>query len=360
MIAAALAVAAGFLPAQTATSTPYGTGCYSRARSYYEDFANTAAFDLGNTNPVTTVQHLFLGNAYLMLAAPTAWHAPTGTNLGLTDDSEITQTLPFTFPYPGGTTTQLAICSNGFISPGLSNGSSYTPDINAWLTGNPRYCVYWHDLVPSGSNNVFFDSDPVNGVVYVTWSGVPTYSGGGSNTFQAAFFATGFVEYRYQSTSGQASTSVDVMVGWSPGVASRNPGSRDISATMPFQTDATDSLPLALASSARPVLGTTINLLTSQIPVGTPAGALIFSFAQHNPGLDLASLGMPGCLQYVGLDVTVVFVGSGTTNSRPVAIPSSPIHAGSHVYCQSATFSPGVNALGVLASNGLNLKLDIQ
>src|SRR5689334_22204431 len=122
-LATALTVVAGLLPAQTATSTAYGTGCYSRARSYYENFATTASFDLGGTNPVTNVQHLSLGNAYLVLSGPTAWHAPTGTNLGLGDDTETTVTLPFTFPYPGGTTTQLAICSNGFISPGLSNGT---------------------------------------------------------------------------------------------------------------------------------------------------------------------------------------------------------------------------------------------
>jgi hypothetical protein len=359
-LATALAVGAGLLPAQIASSTTYGTGCYSLARSYYENFATAASFDLGNSNPVTNLQHVFLGNAYLVLSAPAAWHTPTGTNLGLGDDTETNQALPFTFPYPGGTTTQLVICSNGFISPAASNGISYQPDPNALLAGFPRYCVFWHDLNPSAGGQVIFDSDPANGVVYVTWLNVQVYGAGGSNTFQAAFFATGNVELRYQSMSGQAITYPNVIVGWSPGGGGRDPGSRDISASVPFQTDTADAAPLALASSARPVLGTTINLLTTAIPPGTPAGALIFSFAHHDPGLSLASLGMPGCLQYVGLDVTVVFAGTGTTNTRPVAIPSNPIHAGSHVYVQTATFSPGFNALGVIASNGLDLKLDLQ
>jgi hypothetical protein len=117
---------------------------------------------------------------------------------------------------------------------------------------------------------------------------------------------------------------------------------------------------LALTASARPVIGTSINLVTSGIPAGTPLGADILSSTQYNPGIDLGAIGMPGCRQYVGLDSTMVFVVTGATASVPLGVPNIPALAGVRVQCQSATFSSGINALGVIASNGLTLVLDLQ
>jgi hypothetical protein len=116
---------------------------------------------------------------------------------------------------------------------------------------------------------------------------------------------------------------------------------------------------LASSTSARPVIGTTINLVTSNIPAGTPVGAEIFSNTQHNPGIDLTSIGMPGCRQYVGLDFTSIFAVSGATASMPLSVPNNAALAGVRVQTQSATFTPGLNPLGVLSSNGLTLVLDL-
>jgi hypothetical protein len=116
---------------------------------------------------------------------------------------------------------------------------------------------------------------------------------------------------------------------------------------------------LTLAVSARPVLGTTISLVTSGIPAGTLLGATVFSNIQHDPGIDLSSIGMPGCRQYVDLDVSRIFLVSAASGSVPQTIPNSSSFAGVHVYCQSATFSAGFVPLGVIASNGLTLLLDV-
>ena len=71
------------------------------------------------------------------------------------------------------------------------------------------------------------------------------------------------------------------------------------------------------------------------------------------------ALGMPGCRQFVGLDFNVVFPVQGTSANFALAVPSNPLLAGVRVSTQSATFSTGFNSLGVLASNGLLLVLDL-
>jgi hypothetical protein len=94
---------------------PYGTGCYSYAKSYYERFANAAAFDFGNSTANNGVMHILTGTNYVVVPG-SGWRTPVGTNLALGDNTETTRTLPFTLPYPGGNTNQLIICSNGFLS----------------------------------------------------------------------------------------------------------------------------------------------------------------------------------------------------------------------------------------------------
>jgi hypothetical protein len=51
-------------------------------------------------------------------------------------------------------------------------------------------------------------------------------------------------------------------------------------------------------------------------------------------------------------------VTSGGTGSSPFPVPANPVYAGVHVYSQAAAFVSGFNPLGVIASNGLDLKLD--
>jgi hypothetical protein len=69
---------------------------------------------------------------------------------------------------------------------------------------------------------------------------------------------------------------------------------------------------------------------------------------------------MAGCRQFVGLDSSVVFFPSNGSGTRSMTIPNNPAYSGLHVYSQSAAFSAGVNPLGVLASNGLNLLIGVQ
>ena len=51
---------------------------------------------------------------------------------------------------------------------------------------------------------------------------------------------------------------------------------------------------ISLSTSARPLLGTTIQQITSPIATGTPFGALMMSLDQATPPVDLTPYGMEG------------------------------------------------------------------
>ena len=79
-----------------------------------------------------------------------------------------------------------------------------------------------------------------------------------------------------------------------------------------------------------------------------------------NPGLNLASLGAPDCFQFLGIDGSVVFLPSGATGSVVFPVPNNTAFNGVHIGTQSAVFAAGVNPLGILTSNGLDLGIGIQ
>jgi hypothetical protein len=196
----------------------------------------------------------------------------------------------------------------------------------------------------------------------VTFDGVYDYGGtsaASANTFQYQFDEnTGIVHIVYQTMSGLGNA---VLVGYSPGGASMDPGSRDISATLAGSFNVTGSASegrgLALAASARPVIGAVLNLDTAEIPAGTLIGATLLGFGQFNPGIDLSFLGMPGCFQYVTIQKPLLFFVSGSTGSVPLGIPNNAGLVGMHVFAQSVTFSAGFNAMNMLSSNGVDLGL---
>jgi hypothetical protein len=69
---------------------------------------------------------------------------------------------------------------------------------------------------------------------------------------------------------------------------------------------------------------------------------------------------MPRCYQHIGLDVVVPFLPSGSAFLLPLSLPADPNFAGFIVQNQSAMLVPGINALGAVSSNGLELLLDLN
>jgi hypothetical protein len=334
-----------------ALSEPYGAGCYERRASWYETFAN-GTFDLSNSSLSLT----FTGNGYVVLPGNATWFTPTSPNLGLTDDSvSAAQNLGFSLVHPAGVTTDVYVSSNGFVwgGPSTANGCC-AGDVATLLATQPCWAANWGDLNPGAGGSVHFDTDPVAQAAYVTFVGVPEFGTQNLNDFQIAFFASGTVEYRYQNCM-QANRVV--LTGWSPGGGAVDPGSVDISASLPIQTEP-DARGLAHGASARPVLGTTINLQTTNVPAGALVGSTLAGLTEITAGVDLTSLGMPGCFRYTSIEASTIWVPGGGSGSTGFSIPNQAALAGVAIKSQGVALVPGVNALGVLSSNGLRLTLN--
>jgi len=199
-------------------------------------------------------------------SAAGSYVAPTAgaTALTLGDDTATTVTLASPFNFPGGSTSTLEICSNGFVSPVTGNGTGYTPTAAAWLASvQPRWGC-WHDFNPAiaGSGQVKFEQ--VGNVSYVTWDGVYSYGTTSPATFQLQFDrSNGNVTFAWGPVTVAGN-------GWLVGFAAAQPnadlGSRDLSATLPgtFATSALNLLPLTLASTL-PTLGSTLTLTTTTL-----------------------------------------------------------------------------------------------
>jgi hypothetical protein len=141
----------------------------------------------------------------------------TGTNLNLTDDSNSgPQSLGFTFPFYGNNYTDVYVGSNGFVSfgagsPSLSNQCGL-PNSG---TPNNLIAAVWDDLLPSGTNNAFFQAfstcpvGPATACAIVEYSNVSYYSGGGSVTAEVILYPSGHILIQFNNVGqhGSASTT---------------------------------------------------------------------------------------------------------------------------------------------------------
>ncbi len=340
-------------PSGYAYSSPYGDGCVDQASaSFYELFAN-GTFDLSNAG----LQLVPTGNGYavLPLAAPTLF-TPTSTAITMADDS-VTAALPlgFTLNYPGGSTTSVYASSNGFVwAQSSTNNGCCAGSPSQLLSAGARWCALWNDLNPGVGGAVHFDTDPANGVAYVTFLNVPEFGTTNLNTFQYAFFSSGAVELRFGACSV---LNHQVLTGWSPGANNLDPGSIDLSAT-PVLVTSPDLSAIVHSASARPVIGSAISLDTTNIAATGILGATLFGLSELNPGIPLP--GMPGCSQYVSIDASQIFLPNGGTGSTPFVIPNVPSLAAVEIKTQTAVLMPGVNLVGAVTSNGLKHVLDIN
>jgi len=327
-----------------ATSSSVGVGCNDRAESFYELF-QAGGFDLSNSS----MQLVPTGTGYLVIPGASVWHTPTGAVIPLGDDAvSAAQPLGFTLAYPGGTTPDVYISSNGFVwaQPNSNNGCC-AGNVQAFLTLGARWCPNWGDLNPASGGTIQFDTDPVAGAAYVTFTDVPEFGTQNLNTFQVAFFSSGIVEYRFQNC---LQANRQVLVGWSPGSNNRDPGSVDLSVSLPLTTGP-DQIPLSHSiSGGRPIAGNTINLVAGNLTPAAPFGAFLLGIS--NPNLPLGLLGMPGCTQYSDALATLLFLPMGASSaSLPFTIPNV---VGLPLMTQAVLYDPAAagNPLGATSSNG--------
>jgi hypothetical protein len=223
----------------------------------------------------------------------------------------------------------------------------------------------WHDFNPTtpGSGAVKFEE--IGTISYITWDGVWDFGGSSAanaSTWQMQFDrATGNVSWVWQTMSTLGGTGF--LVGWSPGVASLDPGSIDLSVVLPtsFSVPGADILALALAAAPVPRVGTSVTYTTSNVPAGTILTGQILSFGQVSPGVDLGFLGAPGCLQLINTAGSSSFLlFGGPTVTFALSIPNNPVFAGVVLFAQSASLTPGVNPLGLVTSNGIRSAINLN
>src|SRR5262249_40314168 len=160
-----------------ASNLSYGHGCIQSYTSFYENFAAASSFDLNNSSMTL----LPTAGGYVALPGVATYQAPSAsaTVLALGDDTTVSQPLTGTFAFPGGTTTTLWGWSNGFLSRGTGNTSTFVPSVPTMLSAPVTGYYCWHDFNPTivGSGTVKFEE--IAGTAYVTWDGVWDY---GSNS----------------------------------------------------------------------------------------------------------------------------------------------------------------------------------
>lgn len=339
----------------TASATSYGSGCNNYSRSFHELFTPAATHDL-NGLAMTLVPS---GGRYNAQASGN-YIIPSGaaTPLALGDDTDVALPLPATFNFPGGSTNSLRVCSNGFVSAGSGNGTAFTPSVTSWYASTAARWGNWHDFNPTATGSSPVVAEMVGTRMVVSWHDVYDYSYNTPNRFQMQFdLSNGRVTYAWQAVSGLGNAHI---VGYAAAGGSYDQGSTDISATLPggFSTDPIDAAPLTLAASARPVIGTTISLDTSNIDGSSIIGANLLGFVPVT--IPLGGQGAPGCAQYLQPLATRLFFIGGPTASSNFQVPNDPFLLGLFVSSQSATLTPTANPLGALFSNAIDMVLNLN
>lgn len=339
-----------------AVNTTTGVGCVRGFTSFYESFATPAAFDLGGSAITLTPNAggyvVTSGGAFLPIGSVQA----TPTALALGDDAGVT--IPFTtgsFQGPAGPWTGVYVISNGAVCQALGNILT-VPVSSTVMLAAPQTAFYTTaDFDPvggTGAGTIWYEESA--SVISVTWDNVASWNNPGStNTFQMQLYPSGVVQIVWTALAAVGSNG-GILVGYSPGGASADPGNTDLSAlgAGAIVLGGTDVLPLTLSGTSRPVTGGNWGLNVTNIPAGGVLGIDIFGIA--DPAInDLGFLGMPGCGLRATLDSLNAYFPAGPSHAYSLAIPANPALVGQNFHTTSAMFVPGVNAFGAITSNGV-------
>ncbi|MFY9344821.1 MAG: hypothetical protein WAT39_20175 [Planctomycetota bacterium] len=390
----------GAAPPIVATNESYGSACGGSPSSFFQTFRNGQAFDLAR-GVTLTPDSVAAPTNYTVSAGAGAFDAtkvnaaPNSTG----DDVVVTHALGFTHNYPGGSTTSIKPCTNGYVwVDAAATAADFTPTVAEFLGSLAglvaRHAPFWMDWHggrnltshPNSGLHVLTDTSggAGNAVCYVTWFNMAAFnSNAGGNTVydmqMAIFEATGVVEYRYGSMPSQAQTGGDqCMVGFTRGrigaTPSVNPQSRDLSVEVPFTTSvegATGNMLQTVAATptlggaqygGRAFAGQSLTFNVSNVPAGAIIGAQLIDLVYSRPGTNIPGIHALGCGQAVSLSPTIwstniPLVPPTVTGLVPLAIPAG--FDGAELYLQYAVLDgllfPG--PLVTQMSNALRVRI---
>jgi hypothetical protein len=359
-----------------ASKNLYGDGCpasFTSGGAFYELFdATSNPFDLTPSGPFA-LYYTNTGNGYGVTPCVNACFEPNYSNIvtwgsGTGDDSlSGPLSLGFTANFGGISTSQIEVCSNGFIwlVAGSSTSADYTEDATEFATEPARLAVLWDDLnnsqtSSSGGGTVYFDTFPASGSTparaVITWDQIPEFGNVSSvNTVQATLYANGDIVSSYQQVM-----SLDALVGFSVGNLGAAPPATDISANpvsfLQFAQVNRQPMTLDLLSGTLATLGATADYECTQLNGGL--AAVLHVSSAPAPGNDLTFLGMTGCSFHAAPNLASGPMSiSGDTATLSLPVPNVASLAGVRLYHQAIAFAPGINPLNIIASNGLEVTL---
>lgn len=355
----------------------YGSGCYNISNSFYQFLSDAAGAPAFNGQSMTLTPS---GNEYLVTWGGGTFVTPVApTTLALTDDGQVSVTPSIPFPAPGGPVGTIHVAANGMISMAQNpEAGNYVPEAGPFLDCPVMAFWSWHDFNPqeAGSGPVTYHEGTVSGntIAYFTWNAVENYPGGGvanPSTLQFQLnLSTGAVKYVWVTMDPSTASAFGSahLIGWSPAGPSTDGGSINLATALPLLTSSTNVFAMNLSASPAPISGGTsgalVTFTTTEMRPYTPGGPVyigmhIMSLGQIPGGLDLTSLGAPGCSAYVTtLDLTQAIVGVTSTNSVSLQLPPL-LPVGTQIYSQTVgliqpfSLPNGQNAFGLTVSNGL-------
>ncbi len=358
--------------ANSAQYVPLGAGCYFRPHAFYQNVPNSNNLpNLANQS----ISLINLGGNYLAVPGAFGLVPPTGTSLtagayGSSSSNDWDDalsspiTLPFAspFPYPTGSTSDITISSNGsiYLAAVVDNsydvcGASYG-SIAPFRDGPARIAAYYHDLDPSTSGGLYYEVDPNNQWVRVTWLNVNEWGVPAAvNTMQVTLYDNGNIDLYYGSL-GNRSGGNNAIAGFTPGNGASLPAAMNIVASLPFQSG-DGAIPPVLTMDARPVIGTTPNIVTTNITPGTLFEVFIAGLSGVPSPISLAPFGMPGCFQHISPFSSFLIGLTGQNFVVPFSIPNSASYQNVQFFFQAAPLTGGLNSAGILTSNGLCAKI---
>ena len=359
-------------PTIPARNTYFGSACGGAPSTFYQSFLSGEAFDL--IGLTLTPDNPLAPNGYTVTATAGGYDATKvgAAPLSASDDATAVVNLGFTFRFPGGTTTQLRPCTNGYV---WLNGTTTTADFSPTLgellgasTASPaRLMPFWYDFHcgnntatnPNSGMHAVVDTagGPGNAVCYITWSNIGVFNSvagigiGGHAVHQmqcVLYEATGVVEFRYgnmpafcantQTTNPSHPGFVGFTRGRIGAIASVDPQSRDLSLEAPFSTSiegssgnigqvvkATPDIS-GIAYGGRAYAGQSLTFDAVGVPAGALLGVQLLDFAQSIPGQFLPTITAPGCVISTSLSPTLFQVTplptSTVVGTAPVAVPA--------------------------------------
>lgn len=368
-----------------ARTEAYGASCGGAASTFYQLFPEGQRFDLAGGGLTLVPDDAVAPTVYTVVggAGPVDLSQLNAAPSSVQDNALVGHSLGFQFAYPGGSTSAIQACTNGFVWLDASMTSSgAVPTLFEWL-GNTqavpyraRLAPFWHDFVPArnalthANCGLHVRTDTSGGAgnasCYVTWYAVgdanspATASGQTVCTMQLALHeSSGVVEFRYGAMpelwgGNTIGGFVNGITGFTRGhiglANSVDPQSRDLSHEVPFDTAVEGAFGnvglVALASpdaggpayGGRMFAGQSLTWSIYNIPANTIVALLAFDLVATRPGLEIPTITAPGCRISTSpapplfWETWILPVG---TASGLVAAPIPPGWEGTDMYAQA-------------------------